>query len=117
MRCQNLIPNVNILRSWLGTFSFTCTLLLTIIRVETLTKGPTYTAPIIGNSSTPYANNMQILLEIEQGNSNPFVEFLCEMITDAVVAAAVAAAPELAPADIMEEFEFTAMCGKLFGGE
>ncbi|KAH8645432.1 hypothetical protein BX600DRAFT_556236 [Xylariales sp. PMI_506] len=76
--------------------------------------GPDLITPIIGNATTPYANNMQILLEIDKGNANPFVEWLCEMITESLEEAAAAVAPELVPAEIMEDWDFNTMCGELF---
>ncbi|KAI0810585.1 hypothetical protein GGR55DRAFT_115235 [Xylaria sp. FL0064] len=63
---------------------------------------PDLITSIYGSDDDPYSNYIEIELELVKGDNNPVLEWLCELAVDALSAAAIVVAPELAQWEIFE---------------
>lgn len=73
-------------------------------------------APVLAGTTGPYENSMNIQLSWQLEGTSAFADFLCELVGDALTAAAMEYAPELIEAEIWEQAEFEAFCGELAQG-
>ncbi|KAF1969178.1 hypothetical protein BU23DRAFT_571747 [Bimuria novae-zelandiae CBS 107.79] len=78
--------------------------------------GPDHITSIFGQSTDPYANHMNIGLKFELHQGSPFNAFICELVVDGLTAIAMAAAPELAGAEVWQDIELQALCEGLMEG-
>ncbi|KAI1284424.1 hypothetical protein F5Y07DRAFT_3122 [Xylaria sp. FL0933] len=74
---------------------------------------PDLITSIYGTDDDPYRNYIEIELELVKGDNNPILEWLCELAVEALSAAALAVAPELAQWEVFEGLELETVCGSL----
>ncbi|XXH00074.1 hypothetical protein Hte_006416 [Hypoxylon texense] len=75
-------------------------------------KAPDLISVVMSDGKDPYANRIDIGIRLAADDSGTD-QLICEVLVEGLTAAAMALAPELAPADAAEDMEFQTLCGDL----